>query len=431
MRLFKIFSGASVEKLEKRGDGLAVAGKWGRAKLAYEHALIQAEKGSGSEGDACDRLRAKTTGAKEALAREHLEQIDLLLEGDNFDEAEDLAGIALELSVDPALRAELETRRQRIAKGRSLRIETEAPDPLYGLGSGEDDEEEAEGPVAEEDEVFFALCSTLPPKVGEVYLTYGESFRKGYIALNRGDFDTAVERLAAAMEEDGAPESFIPLELATARLHRGEADAAQRLLEPFVARHPEALPAYSLLCGIYWEKKAFDRAHALLDAIPEDLQASSAAVLLRGQTRVLAGELQAARSDYLAHIQTYGWNDPVASALAGVHEALEETAPARDLYAELMARCTGCGARVDPEVKHRYAELLFRTGHTGSDLVELYLSLAREAPQQADLYFQRLSRVYAAQGNTVEAERFRVFAIRAAAEKAGAESPQTELNRIE
>ena len=227
-----------------------------------------------------------------------------------------------------------------------------------------------------------------------------------------------MESLSLAMESNPEPESFIPLELATALVHGGNPRAACSLLESFLAAHPEALPAYQLLCEIHWEKGDFGSAHALLDAIPAELKESLAVVLLRGETRMRAGEAEAAKTHYLSFFDTYGWNDHVAKALAAVHEAMGEKEQGRALYKEIMGRCTGCGARIDPFVKHRYAELTFESGQTDSNLAELYLSLAREVPEQAAVYFDRLSRIYGAQGNTVEAGRFRSFAHRAAREQA-------------
>ncbi|MBC8417086.1 MAG: hypothetical protein H8E10_00650 [Desulfobacterales bacterium] len=82
-----------------------------------------------------------------------------------------------------------------------------------------------------------------------------------------------------------------------------------------------------------------------------------------------------------------------------------------------MGRCNSCHARIDPVIKHRYAELCFADGMNGSEILELYLSLAGEIPDNASKYFDRISRLYTAQGNAVEAERFRAFAIRAEAEQ--------------
>ena len=45
-----------------------------------------------------------------------------------------------------------------------------------------------------------------------------------------------------------------------------------------------------------------------------------------------------------------------------------------------------------------------------TDILELYLTLARELPDNAAEYYQKVSRIYAAQGNEAEARRFRAIA---------------------
>ena len=70
-----------------------------------------------------------------------------------------------------------------------------------------------------EDETFSALCGALPDNVQKAYLSYGAKFKKGYLALNRGEFSDAADYLSRAMSENQASDSFIPLELATAYLN--------------------------------------------------------------------------------------------------------------------------------------------------------------------------------------------------------------------
>ena len=62
------------------------------------------------------------------------------------------------------------------------------------------------------------------------------------------------------MEENPKTDSYIPLELATAYLNLQKHPEAQQLLEKFIEDQPQALPAYQLLCEIYWESGAFEQA---------------------------------------------------------------------------------------------------------------------------------------------------------------------------
>jgi tetratricopeptide (TPR) repeat protein len=271
-------------------------------------------------------------------------------------------------------------------------------------------EEQPLEPDGQGDEYFTALCGTLPADVQKAYRSYGDNFKKGYLALNQGDFELAVDSLGRAMEENPTTNSYIPLELATAYLNLEKRSEAQQLLETFIENQPQALPAYQLLCEIYWETGAFERVEALLDSVPAELTESVAVFILKGETRFHAGNHSGAKELYQNFLKTYGWNEPVARALAKTHEALNEFANARNLYRNIMDQCHSCHARIDPFIKQRYADLCFDSGMLNTDILDLYLSLAQEVPDNAAEYYEKVSRIYAAQGNHTEAVRFRAIA---------------------
>lgn len=420
MRFLSLFSGPSPEKLEQKGDALLAAGLCGEARLAYERALDKLAKRAGQAGSRQTRLAAKIRQAREALAREHQQTAADLAENNCFQEARELLLLALEISADGQLRAALQAQLRRLAARQQAASDAAAPEPLYSLGA-EEDEPQTQNPepagAAAEAEYFFVLCGTLPDDVRDAYLGYGEDFKAGFIALNRGDFAAAARRLGRAMAQNPQPQSYIPLELATALLNLGRLGAAQRLLENFIPQHPATLPAYQLLCEIYWERKEFKRADALLANLPPELAASQAAVRLKGETLHQAGQLEQAASFYQDVLEAFGWNEAVARELAKVYESLGQPAAARALYAEIMGRCGSCQARSDPETSHRYAELSFAAGLRGEDILELYLALAREVPENAAVYYDRISRIYASLGNSVEAARFRAFSDRALSQR--------------
>ena len=212
------------------------------------------------------------------------------------------------------------------------------------------------------------------------------------------------------MEENPAPDSYIPLELATAYLNLQKHSEAQHLLQAFIENHDQALPAYQLLCEIYWETGAYQQAEALLNSVPEELKESVAVFMLKGETRFHAGNLGGAKELYQNFFRTYSWNEAVARALAKTHEALNEFANARNLYRKIMDECRSCHARIDPFIKQRYADLCFDSEMMNTDILDLYLSLAQEIPDRAAEYYEKVSRNYAAQGNHTEAGRFRAIA---------------------
>jgi tetratricopeptide (TPR) repeat protein len=410
MSFLKLLSGPSPEKLEEKGDTLFAAGHWGPAKLAYAGALDKRQKRSGQDFDARQRLAEKIREAVDALAREHLQTAQNLIEGGYEEEARTFLTLAIDVTPDPQFKAELDARLQALTSPRNLPDDRE---PMVSTVRSEDSTPLFD--EASEDDYFLALCGTLPQEVRDAYRAYGEDFKSGYIALNRGDFQAAAESLSRAMAQNPQPESYIPLELASAKLNLEQQAEARELLERFLEHHPHDLPAYQLLCDIYWEEEDFDRVDVLLASLPEDLAESVAAVLLKGETLVRAGRHAEARDFYRQFLEVYGWNDAVAREFAKALEALNESAEARAAYREIIGRCDGCRARIDPAIKHRYVELCFADGLYTTETLEMYLALAREIPENAAGYFDRVSRIYAAQGNPAEAERFLSFARRAAA----------------
>lgn len=411
MAFLNVFSGPSLEKLEKKGDSLFETGLFGQAKLHYERALGKAEKERLRQPDAEPRLLEKIANTKEALAADHQKNAEDLMEGGYYDEARPLLSLAREITSNETRIRELTALVEKLDALQQAEAEEELADEFYGLADEQDPEEFHE---TEPDEQFEALCGTLPPEIREAYLSYGEDFRDGYLALNAGDFETAAACLSRAMAANSTPGGYIPLEFARACLHLGRLAEARELLVPFLEHHPEALPAYQLLCDICWEEKDFEKADAVIDSVPEQFADSPAVALLRGETRCRAGDFETAKTLYGSFLKERGWLEEVALALAGAHEASGEEEKARNIYREIMGRCAGCGARIDSEIKHKYAELSFAAGIHDTDVLELYLALAQEVPGMAPVYYERVSRIYAALGNETEAARFRIIAKRTA-----------------
>jgi len=331
-----------------------------------------------------------------------------MLEAGFYHDARELYTLAMELTEDDKLKTDLAQKLEQLDFQMSKKVEETIVD--YDVDEGQAEEELPIVPNGQNDEYFTALCGTLPADVQKAYRSYGDNFKKGYLALNQGDFVLAADFLSKAMEENPTASSYIPLELATAYLNLQKHSKAQQLLEAFIENQPQALPAYQLLCEIYWENGAFDRAEALLDSVPGELTESVAVFILKGETRFHAGNHSGAKELYQNFLRTYSWNETVARALAKTHEALNEFANARNLYRRIMDECSSCHARIDPFIKQRYADLCFDSGMLNTDILDLYLSLAQERPDRAAEYYEKVSRIYAAQGNHTEAGRFHAIA---------------------
>ncbi len=421
MAWMDFLTGATPAKLEARGDRLMASGQWGQAKLAFERALAKFESAPEAPSDRCQILETKIQQAREALAREHRGTALAYLDGGHLREAREYLQLASDLTRDAALGsqlaealASLETRLAASSGG--FRPPVASPPSTSEVFEG--------AAAATRHERFQALCNTLPDAVAEAYESYGDVFIDGYLALNDGDFEHAVLLLERALADASGTDTYIPLELATAYLNTGRSTEARTLLETFRRHQPEVLPACELLCTIYWEAGDFDRAEALLEALPEALARSRPGTLLKGQTLHRAHRYDAARDFYRDILATHGWDADLARELARAQEALNEGREARRLYGEIMEHSRCCRGSVDPQIRHRYAELTFAEGDRSEALLERYLVLAKDLPAQAATHYDRISRIYAAHGNTRESERFGAFARRARAEQGDPSPPE-------
>ncbi len=400
MGIFDIFSSRSYESCEKRGDKFFNSSEFGPAKLEYEKALVQLEKKTiPNSPHHKERLEGKINQSRESLAIQHKTNAVNLIEAGCNEDAAELLKLALELSADTDLTMQIEHLLLDIQDGVILPTR----DPVMEADEDIDENDNSE-------EYFVALCSTLPGHVKDEYLGYGDSFKMGYIALNQGDFEHASVLLAKSLDKHDTTVSYIHLELATACLNLGDMEKASALLEQFIDSYPGSVRAYEMLCDIFWEKRSYDKALELLQSCPDDLKISLPINLLVGETLVQAEKYKEAESFFLEHMDTNGWNEHIAKALAKTYEALELNEKALDIYVKLINECKGCGGRVDPFVKQRYADISYESGDTSENIREIYLSLCQEDPLNRVRYFHRLSEIYSKCGYDEEAKRYLKFA---------------------
>ncbi len=415
MGFFNLFSGKTPEVIERSGDDYFTKREYGLAKLEYEKALNKAEKQGREKAEFAGRLREKIDRSREALAVFHMHTAESLVQAGSHADAKALLTLALELTREEALKEEIRLKLKEVEDG--LEAEKRRPDEDRHKSpqKAEAQPPEAEafkpalaGVMEEEpdaDEYFSVLCSALPEEFQKAYQGYGQRFKEGYIALNRGEFEPAVKKLSESLAEN--PGSLIPLELATALVNQGKTDHAQRLMEGFVRQYPMLLRGYQILCDIYWEGKNYDAALKLFRSCPDELAQTLPIQLLTGETLYQAGRYEEAREIFSSCETRFGENEILSRALAKTYEALGSIAKARSLYGKLISGCAACGARRDPFLKRRYAELSYEAGEKPSKLLELYFSLVREDPDNRSEYYQRIVGIYESLGNNKEAQRYR------------------------
>lgn len=403
MGLLSLFTGKPPEELEIVADAYLAAGEYGAAKVEYDKALEKAEKKHPEKQPLIRRLTEKARDAREALAGAHFEEAGELMMSGDLEGAEDLLRLAFELTGSEKLKTGIREKARQIKQDMEGFAET-------GESSAAEDAEIDAAQSSEDAEYFHILTSTLPAELQEAYQDYGAEFRQGYIALNQGDFEAAVRHFEAALAENPSPDTWIPLELATAWMNLSEVDRAREIMESYIRNNPESLRGYQLLCDIYWELADFDAAVALLGNCPEKLRQSLAIRMLLGETLYQAERYEAARDVFLDCASQFGDEEMIQRALAKTYEATGERDAARGMYGQILNRCTSCGARVDPFIKRRFAELSFEAGDLSTRVLEMFLSLVSEDPDNRREYFDRIARIYEAAGHTEEARRYQGFA---------------------
>lgn len=447
MGLLDIFKGKSPEEHEFKGDNFFKKGEFGDAKIEFERAIDKIARRYPEKGHLRDRIEGKHRDAAEALAREHVGTGDEMAELGDHEEARTFYRLALELTADGAFSTLIE---EKIASLSSDMEETWA-EPLTDSRESEeepaipeDNPDEAddnnfsdagreEGSDADsgsqplilsepvdmtpqsEAEIFSVLIQALPEAVQKAYSGYGDTFRKGYIALNQADFATAVRELIAAHEENAGSTTFIPLELATAYIHLRDFNNALTLLDEYVAQSPYDIRVYQLFCELFWEAETPKIAMARLSTAPESIRSAKPMQLLAGETFFQIGSYEAAENIFTQAIRMHGKDEHLTRGLAKTYEARGEIVKARESYAWILNHCAGCGCSVDPIIKRRYADLCFKSGDRSARLLEVYFSLVSDDPDNRNVTFAKIAEIYDDNGNNSEAERYRALCGRSAA----------------
>lgn len=410
MGLFDIFSGRSPDSHEQRGDESMKIGAFGDALMEYEKALDKIDKRFPEKAHLKGRINEKHLKARNGLAKTHLENAEIMVKAREFADARDLYQLALELADDSGLKRDIEQSMSVLSGGGPTAPIQTGRHPGNAIEPDDEDwDEDWDEDEAYEEELFSVLLSALPEDLKEAYSNYGNSFVSGYVALNEGDFESAAAYMEDAMAENSGP-NLIPLELATALIHLDAYDEAADLLESFVVQNPEQPRAYQLLCEMYWENKDYDRAGRLLSNVPKSIADSKAILILQGENRLQNKEYDAAEAVFKDYEAIHGKDEIVARALAKTHEISGRTQEAKALYAEIINKCLSCATRPDPFLKRRYAELCYQDGETSKNLLDIYIGLAREDPDNRAVYFSRVSSIFFKKGEFGEAERYEALA---------------------
>jgi hypothetical protein len=134
------------------------------AKLDYEAALDALEKTAPGESASKARILEKLNGSMEALAREHIQTAEDLIESGHDDEARELLELALGLCQDPALREGIDNLLQGMGGAIPEQDPGQITPPVLSVYDGDQENHDAG-----EQETFMALIGPLPDEVRQAY----------------------------------------------------------------------------------------------------------------------------------------------------------------------------------------------------------------------------------------------------------------------
>lgn len=385
----------SAKSYEARGDTYAKQNEWVHAKLEYESALDRQKGDSFVNSYQIEQLQKKIRFATEKLVTNHLENAKMLIEKFRFDDALELLKLTLILTEDENARGDAQ---KLIAEA----IENRSSENVDGESVGSTE--------PETDDIYFtALIESLPEPWQEIYRGYGDNFRRGYLALNHGEFETAAKELAHAMQQN-SPEGYIPFELASALVNLERTEEARLLLERFITNIPDFYPAYRMLSEIYWDKGEYELTDSLLANAPMELNDSEEMCILRGESKLQAGELSEAETTFLDIIECNGWDRYIAFQLSDVYQAMNKPHLASRIYKDIMADYVECGEIIPVEVEREFADLSFAAGEHAPTLLQLYLSLAKNDPDNAEHCYEKISQIYTTWDDEESALKFHLMA---------------------
>lgn len=338
MSLFSRLFSKNAEDFLAKGDRLLDAHRYFEARCAYEDGL-QRLRDSGAGGDIADAFAAKIARANLALAEMNIQEAEFAIKRGASSKAVEHLELAKTLTDDGALREKAE-------KLAGLVENTNETNRLAPHGGGctscasQEPETQVvthcEDPDLSPLDYYDLLIRQLPGEMYSRYAGLGEKFAYMYLAASRDEHQRALELL----EEwyDGASRDIYLYEKGMV-LHRlGNAPEAEACLNEAVAENPDNPLPHLGLALLMIEGERFEEAAARLDAMIVAGMLAEQAVLLRGDTAQLAGDLDGAINCYGQLLST-PYARPAAEKLHTVLIQCDRRQEAANVFKRYLTGC--------------------------------------------------------------------------------------------
>lgn len=336
--LFSRMFSKNAEDFLAKGDRLFDAQRYFEARCVYEDGLSRQEPGA--EGGAADAFTARIARANLALAEMNVQEAQFAINhGDNAKAAEHLE-LAKTLTDDGALREKAEILLATLVE-KTNETNRLAPDGggCTSCASMEPETQvvtHCEDPNLSPLDYYDLLIRQLPGEMYSRYAVLGEKFAYMYLAASRDEHNEALELL----EEwyDGSFRDIYLYEKGMI-LHRlGNTREAEDCMNGAVGENPaNPLPHLGLALFMI-EAERFEEAAVGLDAMIAAGMLAEQAVLLRGDTAQLAGDLNGAMDCYGQLLAT-PYARPAAEKLHAVLLQCDRRQEAANVYKRYLTGC--------------------------------------------------------------------------------------------
>lgn len=337
----RLFSKNSEDFLAK-GDRLFDAHRYFEARCIYEDGLQRhlSRQEQGAKRNVADLFAAKIAQANRALAEMNIQEAEFAFKRGEPSKAAEHLELAKTLTDDGALREKAEILLAKLVENAN---ETKRLAPTVGgcgscapMGPETQAVTHCEDPILSPLDYYDLLVRQLPDEMYSRYAGLGEKFAYMYLAASRDEHKKSLELL----EEwyDGSFRDIYLYEKGML-LHRlGNALEAEDCLNAAVGENPaNPLPHLGLALFMI-EGERFDEAAAKLDAMIAAGMLAEQAILLRGDTAYLAGDLSGA-INYFGRLLQTPFARPAAEKLHAVLLQCDRQQEAANVFKRFLTGC--------------------------------------------------------------------------------------------
>lgn len=386
--------GWNAEKKLAKGEEQLAKGLFYEARLTFEEIIVHEKV----ESSIASQAKGGWRKARAALIANQMSEAENLLRSGDTAQAADCWRAIIELAGNDLDCSEARDLLARHGGKPSLRSQV-----LEGLDSvaaeerlpAEEEEEQEEYAAEDPDQIFEVYLQTLPEGQAEAYRALGEAFRDGYLLIQEGRAQEALDRFAAAGDQE-ARSPYFQLEVAQALLLAERNEEAVAGLEA-VEGAPEIRRRVAEMRAILHERLGrHDEAEAEAKIVWEDGKSIDGAIFY-AELLVDHGRFEPALEILKPMVHPARPQAEIDRLAARAHAGLGQTGETRSLLERLVESFFQgpIGMRDAPPfpllAARDLVELYMAGGESMDRIRSLIQHLIRHDPEHAGTYKARLA----------------------------------------